>query len=205
MGDYTYIQQAESVLSSLKGQLSDEELPMYHGAASTGEIPMHLPPDFIDQIEKLGIVGGGSMPTRLKSYVRDGLLYVSWEQSDGDVREYEVSYEPFNDDTDPDSPRVVNQRGSSNEIRLDDIIISVKYLCRVRALNLAGWGVWSHPVVGWIEGFPLEIRYTGEIVTIELPRDGVYSILSFGAKAADGTLRKGGRGAIIGANFKLEK
>lgn len=208
MGDYTYIQQAESVLSSLKGQLSDEELPMYHGAASTGEIPMHLPPDFIEEIEKLGIVGGGSMPARLRSYVRDGLLYISWEQSDCEVKEYEVSYEPFNEGVDPASlgyPRVVNQKGSSNEIRLDDIVIGMKYLCRVRALNIAGWGVWSLPVLGSIDGFPLEIRYTGEIVTVAVPRDGVYSILAYGAKAADGTLRKGGRGAIIGASFKLEK
>lgn len=148
------------------------------------------------------------MPTRLKSSVRDGLLYVSWEQSDYDVKEYEVSYELFNEGTDPASlgyRSVVNQKGSSKEIRLDDIVIGMKYLCRVRALNLAGWGVWSHPVIGWIEGFPLEIQYTGEIVTIELPRDGVYSILAFGAKAADGTVRKGGKGAMIGANFKLEK
>lgn len=215
MSDYTYIHQADSVISSMKGQLSDEEFPMYHNPTSTGEIPMHLPPDFIDLIEKLGIVGGGSMPTRLKTFMRDGSLYVSWEQSDPEVKEYEVSYEPFNQDADPISfvtsedknsyPRFITQKGASNEIRIDDVIVGMKYLFRVRALNLAGWGVWSYPVVGCVDRFPLEIGYTGEIVGIRIPQDGMYSIVAYGAKASDGKTRKGGRGAIIGAKFQLNK
>ena len=215
MSDYTYIHQAESVINSMKAQLSDEEFPMYHSPASTGEIPMHLSPDFINEIEKLGTVGGGSVPTRLKSFARDGLLYISWEKSDSEVKEYEVSYEPFNEDADPVSiitsdyergfPRSIKQKGKFSEKRIDDIMVGMKYLFRVRALNAAGWGVWSYPVLGCIEGFPLEIGFTGEIVCVEMPEDGVYSILAYGAKAADGTTMKGGRGAIIGANFKLVK
>lgn len=215
MADYTYIHQADNVISSMKGQLSDEEFPMYHNPTTTGEIPMHLPPDFIDQIEKLGIVGGGSMPTRLKSFARDGSLYVSWEQSDPDVDEYEVSYEVFIANSDPVSlitsgykskvPVSVMQKGNCSEKRIDAIMIGTKYMFNVRARNLAGWGVWSYPVVGFIDGFPLDIGYTGEIVEIVLPKDGVYYILAYGAKAADGVTMKGGRGAIIGAKFQLKK
>ena len=212
MGDYTYIHQADSVISSMKGQLSDEEFPMYHNPTTTGEIPIHLPPDFMDQIEKLGIIGGGSVPTHLKSFVRDGLLYISWEQSDPGVTQYEISYK---DSTDPLSlvssgsidkfPISVTQAGNSNEKRIDAVMIGTKYLFHVRARNLAGWGVWSYPVVGSIDGFPLEIGYTGEIVEIVLPKDGVYFITACGAKAADGALRKGGKGAIIGARFLFKK
>jgi hypothetical protein len=217
MADYTYIHQADSVISSMKGQLADEEFPMYHSPTTTGDIPMHLPPDFIEQIEKLGIVGGGIMPTHLKSFVRDGSLYISWEKSDPTVIEYEISYEPFNapPSTDPvslitsnynnTSPISLMQKGSCTEQRIDAITVGMKYLFHVRARNLAGWGVWSYPVVGCIEGFPLEIEYTGEIVEIVMPKDGVYSILAYGAKAADGAIRKGGRGAIVGAKFKLKR
>lgn len=217
MSDYTYIHQAESVMNSMKAQISDEEFPMYHSPTSTGEIPMHLSPDFITDIEKLGTVGGGGMPSRLKSFVRDGSLYISWEQSDTDteVEEYEVSYEPFNEDPDPVSiitsdykrgfPRSLKQKGGFSEKRVDEIMIGMKYLFRVRALNLAGWGVWSLPVIGRIDGFPLEIEFTGEIITLEVPQHGVYSIMAYGAKAACGTTMKGGRGAIIGAKFQLAK
>lgn len=216
MSDYTYIHQAESIISSMKAQLSDEELPMYHSPASTGDIPMHLSTDFVEQINKLGIVGGGGVPSRLKTFMRDGLLYISWEQSDPDVKEYEISYEPFDEeDADPTAlvtsdykkgfPRAVKQKGTHREKRIDEIMIGMRYLFRVRALNLAGWGVWSHPVIGKLNGFPLEIGYTGEIVEIEIPADGLYSIVACGAKAADGTTRKGGRGAIIGAQFKLKR
>lgn len=214
MSDYTYIHQAESVINSIKAQLSDEEFPMYHSPATTGEIPMYLPSNFVDQIDNLGTVGGGGVPTRLKSFVRDGLLYISWEQSDPEVKEFEVSYEPFDEENaDPISiitsdykrgfPRSVKQKGSKSEKQIDEIIIGMKYLFRVRALNLAGWGVWSYPVVGKINGFPLEIGYTGEIVVVEIPADGMYLILAYGAKAADGTTRKGGRGAIVGGKFQL--
>ena len=216
MSDYTYIHQAESIINSMKAQLSDEEFPMYHSPASTGDIPMHLSSDFIEQIGKLGIVGGGGVPSRLKTFMRDGSLYISWEQSDPDVKEYEISYEPFDDeDADPtalitsdykkDFPRSVKQKGVQREIRINEIMIGMRYLFRVRALNLAGWGVWSYPIIGKLDGFPLEICYTSEIVEIEIPADGLYSIIAYGAKAADGTTRKGGRGAIIGAKFGLKK
>ena len=216
MSEYTYIHQAETIIHSMKAQLSDEELPMYHSPSTTGDIPMYLPDSFIESIDQLGTVGGGRMPTRLKCITRGGLLYVSWEQSDKEVIEYEVSYEPFNEkDADPtvimtsdhkrDTPHSIVQKGSKNESRIDDIVVGMKYLFRVRARNVAGWGVWSNPVVGKLDDFPLEINYTGKIVRIELPHDGFYSIVACGAKAADGTTRKGGRGAVIGATFELKK
>lgn len=216
MSDYTYIHQAESVINSMKAQLSDEEFPMYHSPASNGEIPMHLSADFIKEIDKLGTVGGGGVPSQLKSFMRGGLLHISWEQNDPDVKEYEVSYEPFDEeDADPiaiitsdykrDFPRSIKQKGNCREKRIDEIMVGMKYLFRIRALNIAGWGVWSYPVIGKLDDFPLEIGYTGEVVAVEIPKDGLYSIVGYGAKAADGTTRKGGRGAIIGAKFQLKR
>lgn len=216
MSDYTYIHQAESIISSMKAQLSDEELPMYHSPATMGEIPMHLSTDFVEQIDKLGIVGGGGVPSQLRTFVRDGLLYISWEQSDPEVKEYEISYEPFDEEvanpTDlvtsdyrRSPPHSVRHKGGLKEKRIDEIIIGMRYLFRVRALNLAGWGVWSHPIIGKLDGLPLQIGYTGEIVEIVIPEDGNYYIEVYGAKAADGTTRKGGRGAIVGAKFQLKR
>ncbi len=216
MSDYTYMHQAEAVINSMKSQLADEEVPMYHSACTTGEIPMFLPEEFLESIDKLGTVGGGRMPTRLKCFMRGGLLYISWEQSDPEVKESEVSYEPFNEESaDPTAiitsgyergpPRSIIQKGNKIETQIDDIVVGMKYLCRVRALNVAGWGVWSNPVIGKLNNFPLEVMYTGKIVQIELPYDGYYSILAYGAKSADGDTKKGGSGAIIGAKFKLEK
>lgn len=208
--------QAESIISGMKALLSDEELPMYRSPATTGEIPMYLPAAFVDEIEKLGTIGGGKMPTRLKTFSKNGLLYISWESSDANVMEYEISFEPFEgNDTDPtdiitssghsDFPRSVKVKGTFTETLIDDVMVNMRYLFRVRALNVAGWGVWSNPVVGKTGNFPLEIGYTGKIVELELPKDGVYSIVAYGAKAADGNCKNGGRGAIISAKFELNK
>lgn len=208
--------QAKTIIDSMKSQLADEEVPMYHSACSTGEIPMFLPTEFIESIDRLGTVGGGRMPTRLKCFMNGGLLYVSWEQSDTEVQEYEVSYEPFTEETaDPTAvitsgyergaPRSITKKGSKKECHIDDIVVGMKYMFRARALNAAGWGVWSNPVIGKLDNFPLEIKYTEKIVRIKFPFDGVYSIIAYGAKAADGDTKKGGRGAIIGAKFQLKK
>jgi len=216
MSDYTHIHQAESVMETMKVQLADEEFPLYHSPASTGDIPLHLPEDFIREVAMLGRVGGGKTPMQFQCSVRGGLLYVCWDQSNDDVMEYEISYEPLEEkDSDPvsivtsnykrDFPRSVKQKGDQSEKLIHDITPGKKYLFRIRALNVAGWGVWSLPALGHMGGFPLEIGYTGEIVNIEVPCDGEYSILACGAKAADGMRKKGGRGAIIGANFKLKK
>ncbi len=216
MSDYSYIHQAESVINSMKTQLSDEEFPMYHTVATTGEIPMYLCPDFIKRIDTLGTVGGGRMPSRLKSLTRNGLLYLSWEQSDVEVEGYEITYQPFEEkDADPVAvitndykkkyPFFLKMKGDCTEKLIDGIVIGTNYMFRVRAINVAGWGVWSHPIIGKLGGFPLEIGYTGEIVEIEIPLDGLYSIIAYGAKACDGATKKGGKGAIVGAKFQLKK
>lgn len=203
-------------METMKAQLADEEFPMYHSPASTGEIPLYLPEDFIHVVAKLGWVGGGKTPGKFHCAVRGGLLYVCWEQSDDDVTEYEISYEPLEEkDSDPvsivtsnykkDFPRSVKQKGDQYEKLIHDIIPGLKYMFRIRSLNVAGWGVWSYPAIGQLGSFPLDIGYTGVIVNIELPCDGEYSILAFGAKAADGDKKKGGRGAIIGATFILKR
>ena len=216
MSDYTHVHQAESVMNTMKMQLADEEFPMYHMPSTMGDIPLYLPSDFIQEVAKLGKVGGGKTPIRFCCLVRGGLLYVSWEQSNYDVMEYEISYEPMEEkDSDPiaivtsdykrDFPRSVMQKGDRSEKLIHEIVPGMKYVFRIRALNVAGWGVWSYPAIGQLDNFPLEIGFTGEIIGVELPSDGVYSIVAYGAKAADGDTKKGGRGAIIGAKFNLKK
>ena len=84
-------------------------------------------------------------------------------------------------------------------------MVGKKYSIRLRSLNIAGWGVWSHQVIAQFPEFPLNIGYSGSIVNVVIPYDGRYRITARGAKAADGETRKGGRGAIVEAKFLLNK
>jgi len=70
---------------------------------------------------------------------------------------------------------------------------------------MAGWGIWSMPVICHYPSPPITIEYTGEIVEFVVPDNGLYCITAQGAKAADGETRKGGRGAIIEAKFLLNR
>ena len=159
------------------------------------------------------------MPTRLECSIENGMLVLSWEQNDEDSKEYEIRYEPAEEEeVDPISviskeyieyknryPCSMPVRSSVSRKMIDDLMPGKKYCFRVRALNIAGWGVWSYPKIGSMPSFPLTIGFTGKIVHIELPSSGLYLITAVGAKAADGDTRKGGRGAIVEAKFYLNK
>jgi len=219
MSDYNYLYQADSILTKMRSQLQDEDLPLYQAAVTSGEIPVHLPPDLIQKLETLGSIGGGKLPDNFCAEVSCGLLFLKWEQADTEAKEYEIRYEPVDEETDPftmvtgdyskykhEFPRSINGiSASSTQMVISKIMPQMKYCFRIRALNIAGWGIWSKPVVGAMPGFPLNIEYSGEIVEIEMPYTGLYTITARGAKAADGDARKGGRGGIIEATFSLEK
>ncbi len=147
---------------------------------------------------------------------RNGLLTLKWEHSDPEAppKEYAIQYEPLEgDDPDPFTvhesrqvyPQTVHVRGHLQEKNIDSIMPGKKYCFRLRAQNLAGWGMWSLPIVSLASNFPLEIGFTGEIVNVQIPCDGLYAITARGAKAADGESCKGGRGGIIEAKFYLNK
>lgn len=217
MTDYNSLYQAGDILNRMRAQLVDEDLPLYQTAVTNGEIPVFLPPKMIDKIQNLGCIGGGKVPLRLQTEIECGLLVLKWEQVESDCQEYEIRYDPVNDtSTNPlaigypssqhDFPRYIKGISVTTSRKIvSGIIPNMKYCFRIRSLNIAGWGIWSAPVVGAMKGFPLEIGYTGEIVEIEIPTEGLYSITARGAKAADGNVRKGGRGGIIEATFYLHK
>ena len=52
--------QAESIMDNIKGQLSEEDVPLYQGPVTEGIIPVHIPPTFLEDIDQLGTVGGGT-------------------------------------------------------------------------------------------------------------------------------------------------
>ena len=217
--DYNSLQQAESIIKSMKDQITDQNFPLYQFPVTKGDIPVHISPDFLTEIQSLGVIGGGGVPARLQCEVENGLLRVTWEQTDTEVREHEIRYEPVEEeDSEPsaivssiyneykqDFPCSINVPGNVCEKRVNNIMPGKKYCFRVRARNTAGWGVWSSPVLGMLSNFPLEIGYTGEMVEIKIPSSGLYAITVRGAKAADGDTRKGGHGGIIEAKFYLNK
>ena len=47
-------------MDNIKGQLSEEDVPLYQGPVTEGIIPVHIPPTFLEEIDQLGTVGGGT-------------------------------------------------------------------------------------------------------------------------------------------------
>ena len=220
MSDYNYLHQADAIVSGMKDQLNDQEFPIYQMPVTKGNIPIFIPSNMVDNIMSLGKVGGGKMPLRLSCSIEDGMLMLSWEEGeDGDVKEYEIRYEPAEEEEqDPMSvitkeyieyknryPCSIPVQSSVSKMMIDHLMPGRNYCFRVRALNIAGWGIWSYPEIGSMPNFPLTIGYSGKIVHVEIPYTGLYQITAIGAKAADGDTRKGGRGAIIEAKFYLTK
>ena len=217
MSDYNYLHQADTIVSSMKEQLNDQEFPFYQMPVTKGGIPIFIPSTFVEDIESLGKIGGGRMPSRLSCTVENGMLMLSWEQGDGDAKEYEIRFEPAEEEevdpitmiskeyTEYKNRYPCSLRSNVGKKMIDDIMPGKKYRFHVRALNIAGWGIWSYPTIGSMPNFPLKVGYTGKIVHVELPFTGLYQITLTGAKAADGDTRKGGRGAIVEAKFYLNK
>ena len=58
--------QAEQIISSMKGQLDDEDMPSHQIPVAMGNIPLHINPKFLEDISNLGVVGGGMQPTELQ-------------------------------------------------------------------------------------------------------------------------------------------
>ena len=179
-----------------------------------GNIPLHINPSFLEEIFTLGVVGGGMQPTQLQVNVDKGVVHISWgKPDDPTVREYEIEYELLDRESDigtkspveSSTPVSVKCKATAIEKTIDKLIPGKKYNFRIRSLNTAGWGRWSSMTTCHYPGFPLTVEYTGEIVEIIMPTDGLYCITAQGAKAADGNTKKGGRGAIIEAKFLLNK
>ena len=146
--------------------------------------------------------------------VDKGVVRLTWgKPDDPTVQQYEIEYELLDRDSDIGTkspvesslPVSVKVKATAIEKTIDKLIPSKRYNFRIRSLNTAGWGRWSDATTCLYPGFPLTIEYTGEIVELVVPTDGLYCITASGAKAMDGNTKKGGRGAIIQAKFLLNK
>lgn len=199
----------------MTGQLDDEgDTPVYKSLAAMVNIPLHINPSFLEEISTLGVVGGGMQPTQLQVNVEKGVVHVSWgKPDDPTVRQYEIEHELVDRESDigskspveSSSPVSVKCKATAIEKIIDKLIPGRRYNFRIRSLNTAGWGRWSTATTCHYPGFPLTVEYTGEIIEVIIPTDGLYCITARGAKAADGDTKKGGRGAIIQAKFLLNK
>ncbi|CAI8020747.1 hypothetical protein GBAR_LOCUS12381, partial [Geodia barretti] len=213
MQDYSYLHQAEHIISSMKNQLDDEDVPTYQNSIAMGNIPLHINPSFLEAISSLGVVGGGRQPTELQVNVENGVVRLSWgKPDDPTIRQYEIEYEMVDRESDigtkspvESSPISVKVKATVMEKTIDKLIPGKRYNFRIRSLNTAGWGRWSEITTCLYPRFPLTIQYTGEIVEVVILTDGLYCITAGGAKAADGNTKKGGQGAIIEAKFLLNK
>ena len=146
--------------------------------------------------------------------VDNGVVRLSWgKPDDPTIRQYEIEHELLDRESEigtkspveSSMPISVKVKATAIEKTIDKLIPGKKYNFRIRSLNTAGWGRWSAPTTCLYPPFPLTVEFTGEIVEVVIPTDGLFCITACGAKAADGSTKKGGRGAIIEAKFLLNK
>lgn len=190
--------------------------------AAPGDIPHFFRGKMEEEMKSHGAVGGGPVPQNIKCQRvplhQSTMPQLSWSlpQYNNEVTQYEVEYEYIPDER-PSSPgnsgplspgtsqpALVPKSGKAQAHIMNDLIPGCRYRFRVRSRSIAGWGMWSDSTTGRFEGFPVQMGFTGEKVSIKVPVTGEYLITAAGAKAADGAKFKGGRGAVISAVFKLE-
>ena len=215
--DYSNLQQANHLVEKMNSLLLDNDTSVYRGAVTAGNIPVFMnQTTFLEEINKLGIVGGASVPGGFACTNDKGLILLYWRQPDvsgsvgSRIISFEVEYAPVDcqnevEGTAETCPKSVTVSGTETQKRIDGLIPGVMYSFRLRARNSAGWGCWGSPISKRFQNLPLDIGYTGEIVKLVIPYSGVYSITARGAQAEDGDKRSGGKGAVITAEFELEK
>lgn len=190
--------------------------------AASGDIPCFFRNKVEDEMKSHGAVGGGPVPQSIicqrVPLQQSTLPQLSWSlpQYNNEVTQYEVEYEYIPDERpaspgnsgpvemDVPRPPVVPKSGKAQAHTMNDLIPGCRYRFRVRSRSIAGWGMWSHPISGRFDGFPVQMGFTGEKVSIKVPVAGEYRITVAGAKAADGKKFKGGLGAVISSVFTLE-
>ena len=168
-------------------------------------LPFYVDESFNDSIDRLGIIGGGAVPSNVECNMIKGGLYLQWTLTNErtPIIEYELEYEAINVQARPESV-TINPAPEQCLHRVDGLSPGFSYCFRLRSRNSAGFGMWSHPVISTMTNFPLEIGCTCDFMKLRIPYSGTYRITARGAKAADGQMHTGGRGAIITASFYLD-
>lgn len=220
--DVDFLMKFQSIGKRLEKLLVEEDRSLQRPIAYQ-DIPFFVPSDILTELHILGAVGGGSTPTEITvvpSTERSSLMQLQWQvppQSREIVR-YQIEYEYLpnksksglrGSGTDPGTyhntdPHVINISGNVLGSFIDNLCPGFTYRFRIRAANAAGLGMWSDPVTGTCEDFPVTVRYTKLIHKLRIPVSGYYRIRAEGAKARDGLVCTGGRGAIITATFALK-
>ena len=209
-------------LQGMERVLSEEDRSLQR-TVSYKDIPFYIPLSIMEDLRKLGAVGGGTVPYDIEvglSNVYSNLLQLTWQipHNATEVQCYEIEYENLPSTTESglrgsrthtDSlydvePQSIMIPGNVLASYIQDICPGYKYRFRIRSQNVAGWGMWSKSVVARCDSFPIWIKGTKRIHRIRIPSDGQYRLTAKGAKGADGKVHYGGRGAIISGTFSLK-
>lgn len=217
--DLEFLLSYQVVTEKVEALLASEDKSL-HRPAVTEEIPFFIAKDIEQQLRTLGAVGGGITPTELECVAnsKGNMMQLNWQlpKSAGRVLHFQIEYEhlpdssPFNRDSSQLDTVYVQGDPHLHQVTGNELSAFVDYLCpsyqyrfRIRSANAAGWGMWSKPVIGRCEDFPVIVQFTKKINRIRIPENGYYRVTAKGAKAADGKMHSGGRGAIISATFFL--
>ena len=188
------------------------------------DIPFCISSDVVNQLDTLGAVGGGVTPIDFECNpkgARGSLMEVIWQLPErcGRLHRFEVEFEQVQDSSvgqgsgsvdqgdlvyNQKEPQFYEVPGTQLSAFVDHLCPNYTYHFRIRSANDAGFGMWSDPIVGKCAGFPFTLEYTKKIHRITIPISGYYRITAKGAKAADGLVYKGGKGAIMSASFSLK-
>ena len=212
MQDYSLLQRTSSIIDLIKTQIEDLHDDDLSEPVTSSEIAIYVNPEFQMAIDNLGLVGGGETPKTLICETDAGMIQLKWTLPDESILEHEVVCDLVFTDNSPNPsvrdrtfPRHYLIEGHKTNKRIDNLFPGMRYRFRIRSCNKSGWGWWSPSIYGTSPDFPLEIAYTGKIIILPLPYDGLYRIVAKGGKAADGNKKQGGNGAIIGASFILNR
>ena len=213
MQDYSLLLKASSVIETMKNQILDQVADDLNEPSTSTGISIYIPPNFQLEIDQLGMVGGGLAPSGFTWSNKHGMISVEWNLPNQEVLEFEIMCDLILNDPDNPNTIVTNEPfprhflvpGKTAYKHIDNLFPNMRYRFRIRSRDSSGWGWWSSSIVGRTPDFPLQVGYTGEIIKLPLPSDGLYYITAKGAKARDGDKKNGGRGAIMKAKFYLHR
>jgi len=202
--DLATLQEGSEMMTAIDNLLQEGN-ETYLKPITDNALPFYIDESFNNSVDTLGVIGGGAVPSNLQCNMIKGGLYLQWSlvNERTPIIEYELEYEAIGTQMGPQK-YLINPAPDNCLHRVDGLSPGFSYCFRLRSRNSAGFGIWSHPVIGKMTDFPLEIGCTGDITKIQIPGTGYYRITVKGAKAADGQAHTGGKGAIISALFHLD-
>ena len=190
--DLASLQEGTEMLNSID-QLLQKGNKTYLKPVADSTLPFYVDEGFEKIIDELGMIGGGAVPSNLECNMIKGGLYLQWSLASEQtpIIEYELEYEAINMHKEVQT-LMINPAPDDCLHCVTGLSPGYSYCFRLRSRNNAGLGIWSHPVIGKMAGFPLEIGCTEEFMKIRIPNAGTYRITARGAKAADGQAHTGG-------------